>query len=261
MSAITTCSALFRRRFRPLNGGGLNCWTFAHSKPSQCCMSIGRSLAKTIPLNSGASLAPSAIRSYGSSLRKCFGWYARQQHHRPYMTEICSMVLVYCVGDFCAQLLGPDGFDAHRTLRSITIGALVAIPSRKWFLFLGRNFNYSSAMVSTWTKVVVNQLVYTSLFNVYFFASHAILSGLTFSGVIERVKNTVPTSLPRSFLIWPFITAFNFTYVQPQSRSVVTAIFSVFWQSYLSWLNAQAQKHEKSHGLSAWRESGMVFGS
>ncbi|KEF51715.1 uncharacterized protein A1O9_12350 [Exophiala aquamarina CBS 119918] len=132
-------------------------------------------------------------------------------------------------------------------MRNITIGAVAAIPSHKWFLFLGRNFNYCSAMVSTWIKVVVNQLVYTPLFNVYFFAFHAILSGMALTGAIERVKNTVPTSLPRSFLYWPFVTAFNFTYAQPQSRSVVTAALAVFWQSYMSWLNVQAQKHEKGH--------------
>lgn len=245
MSRITPKSTRFHRRFWPLDGTRLNYWTFARrSKLSHRCLATRGPPAKTIP-PTGTSSASSRIQSRFSSI-KFFGWYARQQHHRPYITELCSMALVYCVGDFSAQILSADGYDAHRTVRSITIGAVAAIPSRTWFLFLGRNFNYSSAMVSTWTKVVVNQLVYTSLFNVYFFAAHAILSGMAISGTIERVKMTVPTSLPRSFLYWPFVTAVNFTYVQPQSRSVITAIFAVFWQSYMSWLNAQAQKHDEA---------------
>lgn len=245
MCGITPHSASFRRGFSLLNGARSNCWRLTRrSKLFHRCLATGRPCAKTIPSKSGTNSASSRIQSYFASTLKCFGWYARQQRRRPYVTEVCSMALIYCVGDLSAQMFSADGYDVHRTMRSITIGVVVAIPSHKWFLFLGQNFNYSSAMVSTSTKVVVNQLVYTTLFNVYFFAFHALLSGMDITGVIERVRNTVPTSLPRSFLYWPFVTAFNFTYVQPQSRSVVTAIFAVFWQSYLSWLNAHAEKKE-----------------
>ena len=140
-------------------------------------------------------------------------------------------------------MIGNDDFDPRRSLRSIVVGLVIAIPSREWFLFLGRRFNYShSPTLSLCAKVAANQLFYTPLFNVYFFAFHGILSGDGLMGAIERVKNTVPTSIPRSFLYWPLVTAFNFTYVQPQSRSVATSIFAVFWQSYLSWLNRSAEK-------------------
>lgn len=250
MSGITPHSPSFRHSLSLLNGGRSTCWRLSRrSKLSHRYLATGRPSAKTIPPRSGNNSTSSRIRGYFASTLKCFGWYARQQHRRPYVTEICSMTLIYCVGDLSAQMISADGYDVHRTVRSITIGVVVAIPSHKWFLFLGRNFNYSSAMVSTSTKVVVNQLVYTTLFNVYFFAFHALLSGMDVTGAIDRVRNTVPTSLPRSFLYWPFVTAFNFTYVQPQSRSVVTAIFAVFWQSYLSWLNAHAEKNESTINL------------
>lgn len=223
-------------------------WTFLrYPKPSRRYLATSkRQSAITSPPPPKSGTNPASSQTQGSSrMLKSLNWYARQQHGRPYMTELCSMALIYCVGDLSAQVLSADGYDGHQTLRSITIGLVAAIPSRKWFSFLARNFNYSSAMASTCTKVAVNQLVYTSLFNVYFFASHAILSGMAVTGVVQRIKNTVSKSLPRSFLYWPFVMAFNFTYVKPQSRSVVTAIFAVFWQAYMSWLNAQAQKHEK----------------
>ncbi|KAL2208541.1 hypothetical protein CC79DRAFT_1366749 [Sarocladium strictum] len=178
------------------------------------------------------------------SKSKLFSWYTRQQKNRPYITEICSTIIVYCIGDFAAQALSGEPYDPTRTIRSLAIGSIAAIPTRMWFLFLSRHFNFSSTLISIGTKVVINQLVYTTLFNVYFFAAHAALSGKSMSGVIERVKDTVPISLPRSLFYWPFVTAFNFTYVQPQSRSIVTAIFSVFWQAYMSWLNARVQKQE-----------------
>lgn len=254
MPAFAPPSAPFRRHLGFLNSARLR-WL----RLSRRFKSFHPNLPKARPradykLNSktssssksGTNSASYRIRSYFSPVAKFFDWYSRQQHHRPYITELCSTPLIYCLGDFTAQMLGADDYDPYRTVRSITIGAVASIPSYKWFLFLGRNFNYSSATVSIGIKVLLNQLAYTPLFNIYFFAFHAILSGGGITGVIERVKNTVPTSIPRSFLYWPFVTAFNFTYVRPQSRSVATGVFAVFWQSYLSWLNTQAKKYERS---------------
>ncbi|GKZ33182.1 hypothetical protein AbraIFM66950_002971 [Aspergillus brasiliensis] len=175
-------------------------------------------------------------------VRIFFNWYSHSQSRRPYITQLCLTPLIYCLGDFSAQIIGNDDFDYHRSLRSVVVGLFIAIPSREWFLFLGRRFNYSSPSLSLGAKVAVNQLLYTPLFNVYFFAFHAILSGEGIMGAVERVKNTVPISIPRSFIYWPFVTAFNFTYVKPQSRSLTTSLFAVFWQSYLSWLNNSAEK-------------------
>lgn len=171
-----------------------------------------------------------------------FKWYSYQQKRRPYTTQICSTPIIYCLGDYSAQVIGGEEYDLHRSLRSVIVGAVTSIPSYHWFLFLGRHFNYSSTMLSTGAKVAVNQLIYTPLFNVYFFAFHAILSGQDARGAWERVKTAVPQSIPRSFLFWPLVTAFNFTYIKPQSRSVATGVFAVFWQSYLSWLNKRSEK-------------------
>lgn len=250
MPGITPHTALSRWRSWPLNGTRSNGWTSTRrSIPFRRYLTPGRQRTETLPPNARTNSAFSHFRYYFSCMSKYTSWYSRQQHRRPYITEICSMVLIYSAGDLCAQIIGGDGYDARRTLRSITIGVVIAIPTYTWFRFLGRNFNYSSALVSTLTKVVVNQLIYTNFFNVYFFTAHAVLSGMAIPEVLERVRNTVPTSLSRSFLYWPFVTAFNLTYVQPQSRSVVVAIFSMFWQSYMSWLNARAEKREKSDAI------------
>lgn len=46
------------------------------------------------------------------------------------------------------------------------------------------------------------------------------LAGDSFSQVWERIKDTVPTSVFNSLKLWPAVTAFNFTYVQPQYRAL-----------------------------------------
>ncbi|KAL3447743.1 hypothetical protein BJX65DRAFT_90653 [Aspergillus insuetus] len=176
-------------------------------------------------------------------------WYAHHQQQRPITTQLCSTPLIYCIGDLSAQLLSNEPYDAYRSLRSLITGAVTSLPSYRWFLFLGRQFNYpSSAIRSTGAKVIVNQLVYTPLFNVYFFGFHALLAGKGVGGALDRVCETVPESIPRSFLYWPVVTAVNFTYVPSKSRSVATGIFAVFWQSYLSWLNSRAERGVRREG-------------
>ncbi|KAL5364637.1 hypothetical protein BJX96DRAFT_188001 [Aspergillus floccosus] len=188
-----------------------------------------------------ATGAPTPKRPWEAA-RALLDKYSHAQSRRPYLTQLCLTPLIYCVGDSSAQMLSDDSFDYRRVVRSLVIGLVVAIPSHEWFLFLGRRFNYRSASLSLGAKVAVNQLFYTPLFNVYFFAFHGILAGDGVVGALERVKNTVPISIPRSALYWPLVTAFNFTYVKPQSRSLATSVFAVFWQSYLSSLNRSAEK-------------------
>lgn len=106
-------------------------------------------------------------------------------------------------------------------------------------MYLGTIFNYPSKLVSLATKVVVNQIVFTPVFNSYFFGMQSLLSGDGFSDAWERIKRTVPTSYVNSW------KAFNFTYILPQYRALFAGIVAVGWQSYLSWLNQRAANEEK----------------
>lgn len=80
-------------------------------------------------------------------------------------------------------------------------------------MFLSRNFNYSSRLLSIATKITVNQCVFTPVFNTYFFGMQAFLAGDNLAEVWARIKRTVPTSLMNSIKIWPMVTAINFTWV------------------------------------------------
>ncbi|KAE8393514.1 hypothetical protein BDV23DRAFT_149334 [Aspergillus alliaceus] len=187
----------------------------------------------------GTTSRPMA-RTLQRPIASLFDWFSHSQSRRPYMTQLCLTPLIFCLGDFSAQMIGDEDFDFHRSLRSVIIGLVIAIPTHEWFLLLGRRFNYSSHSLSLGAKVAANQAFYTPMFNIYFFAFHGLLAGEGLWGAIERVKDKASISIPRSFLFWPLVTAFNFSYIKPQSRGIVTSIFSVFWQSYLSWLNSSA---------------------
>jgi protein Mpv17 len=112
------------------------------------------------------------------------------------------------------------------------------------FMFLGNHFNYSSKILSLTTKIIVNQSVFTPINNTYFFGMQSLLSGDALPDVWERVKRTVPTSMINSLKLWPAVTAFSFTFIDAQYRSVFAGVIAIGWQTYLSYLNRMAEVEE-----------------
>ena len=123
--------------------------------------------AKTIPGPNWLWLEP---------IYEPFRAYGRVQQRKPYMTQFLSSLVIYFVGDLVAQSITSPEHEAgvqtveveeergwvqqwsedrdwHRTGRALMIGGLSSIPSYKWFLWLGNNFNYSSKILSLATKV------------------------------------------------------------------------------------------------------------
>lgn len=213
---------------------------------------------KTIPVPSLLWLEPivTPFRAYG-----------RAQQRRPYVTQLLSSLVIYFLGDLSAQRIsggaktsdanteqtseegaentGGWTYDPARTARALLIGGLSSIPSYRWFLWLGESFNYSSKILSITTKVAVNQVVFTPIFNCYFFGMQCALAGASASEIVERIKNTVPVSWVNSCKIWPAVTAFSFTFVPLPFRSIFAGVIAIGWQTYLSFLNQQAAKEEE----------------
>jgi hypothetical protein len=73
-----------------------------------------------------------------------------------------------------------------------------------------------------------------------------LLAGASFDEIVERIKNTVPTSWINSCKVWPAVTAFSFTYIPIQYRSIFGGVIAIGWQTYLSLLNQRAAALELS---------------
>lgn len=108
-------------------------------------------------------------------------------------------------------------------------------------MYLNDHFNYRSKVLSLATKVVVNQITFAPIFNTYFFGMQSFLSGDSLPEIWERIKRTVPTSLINSLKFWPAVTAFSFTFIEPQYRSIFAGGIAIGWQTYLSYLNRSAE--------------------
>ncbi len=110
------------------------------------------------------------------------------------------------------------------------------------FVWLSDNFNYPSRILSLATKVVVNQICFTPVFNTYFFGMQALLSGATLPETWERITKTVPVSCVNSCKLWPAVTAFSFAFLPLEYRPVFGGVIAVGWQTYLSYLNRLAER-------------------
>ena len=171
------------------------------------------------------------------------------QQRSPLTTQLESTLIIYYLGDLCSQTVSSNVFiDAQyepiRGFRAMLIGSIASIPGYKWFIFLGNHFNYKSHLLSLTVKVVVNQTLFTPLFNTYFFGMQTLLAGGNWADAKERVINTVPVSWKNSWKVWPAVTAFNFTFVPWQYRNVFAGVIAVGWQTYLSWLNRREEQRK-----------------
>jgi len=174
-----------------------------------------------------------------------FAWFHRTQEKRPYTVQLSTSLIVYLCGDLVAQDVGGEKYDPIRTLRMLTIGAIASAPGYRWFLFLGNHFNYPSQIRSVAAKVVVQQMIFTPVFNTYFFGMQAILTGERPSGVLERIRKAVPISIANSIKVWPAVTAVSFAFILPQYRFMFSGVFAVAWQAYLSFLNRREEKSSR----------------
>lgn len=177
-----------------------------------------------------------------------FQAYGRLQAKRPYVTQVSTATLIYYLGDMSAQHIAEqkpwEQHDWSRTARSVATGMIAAIPGYHWFLFLGDNFNYKNHLLSLTAKIIVNQSIFTPVFNSYFFGMQTLLAGGSAQDVVKRIGDCVPESWVNSLKLWPAVTAFSFTFVARSHRAVFAGFIAIGWQTYLNILNQRKAKAE-----------------
>lgn len=87
-----------------------------------------------------------------------------------------------------------------------------------------------------------------------------LLAGASFDEIVQRIKHTVPTSWINSCKLWPAVTAFSFTYIPIQYRSIFGGVIAIGWQTYLSLLNQRAAAKELEEGEAGEGEAGAKVG-
>ncbi|CAN8102038.1 unnamed protein product [Discula destructiva] len=247
MTSNLLCRAALRRQTQFLARPPQRRWQSSPNRKSEEPIPVPNTVPPPPPPPPPAVETPFWMRL--GPLTRATQAYGRAQRKRPWVVQLCTSLTIFCLGDMCSQRIGGKDYDPVRTGRAIIIGGVISIPNFEWFMFLSRNFNYASKLLSIATKIVVNQVVFTPLFNSYFFGMQALLAGDTLVECWERIKRTVPTSMKNSVKLWPIVTAINFTMVPIEFRSVFAGVIAVGWQTYLSWLNRLAEDHEAKYRL------------
>ncbi|KAI0014252.1 hypothetical protein F4779DRAFT_558869 [Xylariaceae sp. FL0662B] len=214
----------------------------------------------------GTAAAPLPLWRRLGPLTRAGEAYARAQRRRPWATQVASALFIYLCADVSAQRISGKEYDPKRTARNLVVGGVCAIPNYIWFVRLSTQwFNFPSQALSVSAKVVFNQLTFTPVFNTYFFGFQALLCGDTPAEIWDRITRTVPVSFVNSWKLWPAVTAFSFTFVPVEYRSVFAGVVAVGWQTYLSYLNRQAEAEEEERhnavSVSAAKPAPVAVGS
>ncbi|KAK8149450.1 hypothetical protein G3M48_006910 [Beauveria asiatica] len=194
-------------------------------------------------------------------MRLLFEAYGKAQARRPYATQIGTSIAIWLCGDLSAQLLLPpepvkheswskrleaQKYDPWRTARHLTVGIVASIPSYKWqvanypfklssnaltasyrFMFLHGQFNFASTAASLATKVLVQQAIYTPIFNTYFFAAQSLLSGASVEDMVMRLQLVLPMSIVNGWKVWSVVALISFMYVPAQFRGAFSGCVAV----------------------------------
>ncbi|OAA57769.1 Mpv17/PMP22 [Cordyceps fumosorosea ARSEF 2679] len=190
--------------------------------------------------------APTSIWMRLGPLTQVATAFGRAQQKRPYVVQTLSAMVIFIAADVSAQNISGSEYDPVRTTRTTFIGALFAIPQYRWFHVLARYFNYKSKALSIAAKVAFNQVTFAVAFPTYFFGMQALLSGESLSGTLRRLQDTVPRSWQNSWKVWPAAMAFNLSFVPLEYRALFSGMIAIGWQTYLSWMNRQAELKEKA---------------
>lgn len=97
-------------------------------------------------------------------------------------------------------------------------------------MFLHRRFNFTSNAASLATKVLVQQAIYTPIFNTYFFTMQSFLSGASVEQTLMRLQIALPTSIVNGWKVWSGVAIVSFMYIPPQFRSVFSGCVAVAWR-------------------------------
>lgn len=116
----------------------------------------------------------------------------------------------------------------------------------KWYSFLSKLTPFSSKKANLITRVSLDQLILAPSGSAIFYTSMTLFEGnISYDAVSTRLQaNWYPTLL-RSWAVYIPVQFCNFTIFPPRFHLPVLSVVSLFWNAYLSYMNANAQEKEK----------------
>ncbi|RKP40181.1 hypothetical protein BJ085DRAFT_7005, partial [Dimargaris cristalligena] len=87
-------------------------------------------------------------------------------------------------------------------------------------------------------RVVTDQCCWAPVGIGFFFVFISIAEGGGFEGIKEKFQQNYLPALTANYKVWPLVQFVNFFYVPLALQVPFVSFVSLFWNSYLSWLNS-----------------------
>ncbi|KAH9173057.1 hypothetical protein EDB89DRAFT_1961027 [Lactarius sanguifluus] len=164
---------------------------------------------------------------------------------RPLSTQCATSAVLFATGDVIAQQVIERKRSKHDFARTARLtffgGCLLGPPISKWIAFLGR-LRFATPTKAVIYRTWLDQMLMAPLVVGSFFVSMSLMEGKGTSGVADSLSTMYAPTLLRGWLVYTPTQLVNFTVVPPQFRFVFVSTVSLFWNTYLSFVNAKAGK-------------------
>lgn len=163
---------------------------------------------------------------------------------RPILSQSLAAVVLFGAGDIIAQQAIEQRGKNHDFMRTARLtfygGAIFGPALTKWYQLLNR-LKFPSPTKAVVYRVWLDQAILTPAAVAFFFGTMSIMEGEGFSGAAERIRTAYQPTLIRNWAVFIPTQIINFAVVPHHLRFVVVSVVSLFWNTYLSAVNAQSQ--------------------
>ncbi|KAI8050576.1 hypothetical protein BDF22DRAFT_777939 [Syncephalis plumigaleata] len=144
-----------------------------------------------------------------------------------------------------------ESLDITRTARFAAYGFAIAPIIHHWYALLDRRFPLPVASSGVDTRmntrmlgqvvkrVLGDQVMFAPVGLAVFFSIMTLFEGGGVAQIKEKLKTSYVSALSVNYMVWPAVQFVNFCFVPLLLRVPFVSAVSVFWNSYLSYLNNQ----------------------
>lgn len=174
-------------------------------------------------------------------------WYHTSLARWPYRTQALTAGLLFGTGDAIAQkwIEGKGRYEIARTGRLFVYATLIFTPIHfQWQALAMKYITFPGPAYKTvLTRVAVEQSLITPPIVAIFFGSQALMEGKGWEVAKLRVEEKWWPTQIKSWSVWIPVQLFNFAVVPHMLRVPFASVVAVFWQAYMSVLNARPSQN------------------
>lgn len=163
--------------------------------------------------------------------------YESAMQNAPWRTSAIISGVAYFLADWTAQTYegsGVFGFSTLRLLRTTLVGAAVLAPFAHWYYSLQDALIPTAVWFAPPLKLVIDQTIYVSFYNVIFLGCCGLLSLQSPSRVFTDVRENYWPVLKAGWRLWPFVHILTYTVIPTSHKLLWVDAVEVAWVTYLS---------------------------